>query len=62
MKAGFALALALLGTCVLSGCVNAHLYPVQGPLAAQTPPPIYEARLVGAFNSGKVTGKINKCN
>jgi hypothetical protein len=33
----------------------AHLYPVQGPLAAQTPPPIYTGRLTGAVNSGSIS-------
>src|ERR1035438_4890106 len=41
--------------CVLSGCLRvAHLYPVQGPLAAQTPPPVYAvkvlARLIPALS------------
>ena len=34
----------------LAGCMTAtgHLYPVQGPLAAQTPPPIQTLALTGA--------------
>lgn len=51
MKAKFAS--LLLGTCLLSGCLHvAHLYPVQGPLAAQTPPPVYALKVTGALNSG----------
>jgi hypothetical protein len=41
---------------LLSGCFSTgRLYPVQGPLAAQTAPPIYSARMTGAFNSGNIT-------
>jgi hypothetical protein len=44
------LALSLLMTVALSGCilsvgVPAHLYPVEGPAASQTPPPIYKLSL-----------------
>jgi len=40
----------------LSGCFRSgQLYPVQGPLAAQVPPPIYAAKMTGAFNSGNIT-------
>jgi hypothetical protein len=40
----------------LSGCYRiGRLYPVQGPLAAQTAPPIYAAKMTGAFNSGNIT-------
>jgi hypothetical protein len=41
---------------LLSGCYRVgRLYPVQGPLAAQTAPPIYAAKMTGAFNSGNIT-------
>jgi hypothetical protein len=41
---------------LLSGCYRlGRLYPVQGPLAAQTAPPIYAAKMTGAFNSGNIT-------
>jgi len=40
----------------LSGCYRSgRLYPVQGPLAAQTDPPIFSARLTGALNSGNMS-------
>jgi hypothetical protein len=57
MKTRFALITLL---CVfLSGCMRvAHLYPVQGPLAAQTPPPIYTAKLTGVINSGSLSAKL----
>ncbi len=46
-------------TCFLSGCVRvAHLYPVQGPLATQTPPPIYTGRMTGVINSGSISAKL----
>jgi hypothetical protein len=54
MKARFAV-VPLVCACFLSGCVHvAHFYPVQGPLAAQTPPPIYTGKITGAINSGNV--------
>ncbi len=45
---------ALFAVSALSGCTSyAHLYPVQGPLAAMTPPPIYVARISLIANFGK---------
>jgi len=39
-----------------AGCYRSgHLYPVQGPLADLTPPPVYNAKLSGALNSGNLT-------
>jgi hypothetical protein len=56
MKSRLAFPLLALWVCILSGCyLNGHLYPVQGPLAAQTPPPVFNARMSGAFNSGSLT-------
>jgi hypothetical protein len=56
MKVRFALAASLACFCALTGCMRiAHLYPVQGPLAAQTPPPIYTAKLTGLLNSGSLS-------
>ena len=58
MKARFAV-VALLCAFFLSGCIRvAHLYPVQGPLAAQTPPPIYTGRMTGVINSGSISVKL----
>ena len=58
MKTRFAV-VTLLFACFLSGCVRAgHLYPVQGPLAAQTPPPIYAGKMTGAINSGSISAKL----
>ncbi|HEY1804392.1 MAG TPA: hypothetical protein VGG45_07900, partial [Terracidiphilus sp.] len=34
---------------------NGNLYPIHGPLAAQTPPPVLHARMSGPFNSGNLT-------
>ncbi len=48
--------LLVCGVSLLSGCYRiGRLYPVQGPLAAQTAPPIYAAKMTGAFNSGNIT-------
>jgi hypothetical protein len=48
---------AILSVCTLGGFANANgetLYPVQGPAAAQAPPPVMTAKFSGA-NSGKFT-------
>jgi hypothetical protein len=50
--------LLLLTVVTLSGCATAHLYPVQGPLAAQTPPPIYKMTVTGALNSGTLSASL----
>jgi hypothetical protein len=55
MKAKFAL--LLLSACIISGSVAAFgetLYPVQGPMAAQAPPPVITAKFNGT-SSGKFT-------
>jgi hypothetical protein len=36
----------------------AHLYPVQGPLAAKIPPPIYSGRITGVINSGNISARM----
>lgn len=42
---------AVLCTLVLSGChAYAKLYPVQGPLAQLSPPPVYAAKVTGGVN------------
>jgi hypothetical protein len=38
-------AVLLFAAALLSGCATGHLYPVQGPLAAKTPPPIYKIKM-----------------
>jgi hypothetical protein len=38
-------ALLLCAVALLSGCAGGHLYPVQGPLAAQTPAPIFRIKM-----------------
>ena len=46
----------LLTVFLLSGCrATGRLYPVQGPLSAQTPTPVLFAKLTGAFNSGNLS-------
>jgi hypothetical protein len=50
----------LLCVSVLSGCsATARLYPVQGPLSSQTPPPVYVAKMTGAFTSGDFSATLN---
>ncbi len=41
-------ALLLFASLLLSGCAAGHLYPVQGPLSAQTPVPSYKVRMDNA--------------
>jgi hypothetical protein len=51
----------LLSVALLSGCVIAqpgHLYPVQGPLAAQNPPPVYKVSLNAVARSGSLTATL----
>lgn len=41
---------------LLTGCYQVgRLYPVQGPLAAQAPPPVFNAKLSGVWDSGNMT-------
>ena len=51
-------ALFLLTVAALSGCAVAHLYPIQGPLASQTPPPIYKMIVGGVLNSGTLNATL----
>lgn len=52
-------ALVLFSVLLLSGCyLNARLYPIQGPASAQTPPPIYAARIAGGIHSGTFTAVL----
>jgi hypothetical protein len=54
MKAKFSLALTLFSAIFISGCQSlGHLYPVQGPLASLTPPPIYAAKFTLVANFSK---------
>ena len=50
----------LLGVSMMLGCTRTvRFYPVQGPLAAQTPPPVQVAKLTGAFRSGNISVTLN---
>jgi hypothetical protein len=55
------LMLALLCLVALSGCTAiGRLYPVQGPLAGQTPVPVYVAKLTtDGFYSGAFSAVLN---
>jgi hypothetical protein len=56
MKTKLVLVIALFCVCMISGCYRyARLYPIQGPLASQTPSPIFTAKITGAFNSGNLS-------
>lgn len=48
--------LALLAGCVIA--VPGHLYPVQGALAAQVPPPVYTLTMNGIGRSGSLSGTL----
>lgn len=53
------LLIVLVVTAMLSACtVSGHVYPVKGPVAAQAPVPVYDAKISGAFNSGTITLKL----
>lgn len=52
------IAVLALGLSLLTGClvmVPGHLYPVEGPLAAVTPMPIYTVTISGVGNSGTLS-------
>jgi len=46
----------LIGGCVIM--VPGHLYPVQGPLAGASPPPIYSLTMNGVYDSGTLTATL----
>lgn len=51
----------LLVATLLAGCVimvPGHLYPVQGPLAATNPQPVYSLTLNGVYDSGTLTATL----
>ena len=50
--------IVLLSLSVLWGCATARMYPVKGPLAAQTPPPVYSAKLSAVFDSGTFSAQL----
>jgi hypothetical protein len=59
MKARVALLIGAVS--LLSGCTGVgRLYPVQGPLATQTAPPVFAARITGILNSGHIS--VNLAN
>ncbi len=49
-------ALLLFVAMLVSGCAAGHLYPIQGPLAAQVPPPIYKVTME---NYDGISTKLN---
>ena len=53
-------ALLLFAAVLMSGCATGHLYPVQGPLSAQMPRPIYKVKMDGDSMSVKI-GNGDEC-
>jgi hypothetical protein len=53
--------LLLFAAVLLSGCATAHLYPVQGPLSTQTPPPIYRFSIDGGETMSAKLAKGELC-
>jgi hypothetical protein len=46
----------LLALSLMAGCsATFRLYPVQGPLSAQTPLPVFSGKVTGVLNSGNVS-------
>lgn len=65
MKRTFVLALWCISA--LSGCATARLYPVRGPLSAQTPVPVFKAKMMqgpirpnGPFSAVLNNGEVCK--
>src|SRR5580692_6627952 len=56
------LALILCTALLLAGCASAHLYPVQGPLAAKVPPPAYSVKLDYADSISVIRGRGDHCD
>jgi hypothetical protein len=59
--------LVLLCTATLGGCAMARMYPVRGPLAEQTPVPVYKAKMTqgpmiphGSFSAVLGDGEVCK--
>jgi hypothetical protein len=44
-------------TAISTGCASARMYPVQGPMASETPGAVYTAKLTGLLYSGDITIK-----
>jgi hypothetical protein len=55
-------ALLLFAAALLSGCISGHLYPVQGPLAAQTPAPVYRIKMDGGDSMTARLAKGEVCH
>jgi len=53
------LVFVLLAVVLNWGCAIARIYPVQGPLAARKPAPVYNATIRGAFFSGTLSTTLN---
>ena len=54
--------IVLLAVSALSGCYgisNMRLYPVQGPLAGQTPLPVFTGQFTGTYNRGDISLKVS---
>jgi len=53
--------LSILLASLLCGCavmVPGHLYPVQGPLTRQSPPPVFKITMSGVLRSGTLTATL----
>jgi hypothetical protein len=54
--------ISLLAALVLFGCsARARFYPVQGPLSAETPPPVFAGKLTvnASFRSGTLSAQLS---
>jgi hypothetical protein len=56
----FALSLATAMASLLTGCamLQGHLYPIQGPLSVQTPPPIFTISMGRVTTSGTLSASL----
>jgi hypothetical protein len=55
-------ALLLVAAALLSGCVSGRLDPVQGPLASQTPAPVYRIKMDGGDSMTARLAKGEVCH
>src|SRR5262245_17095879 len=56
MNRNLSLLIGIAGTFFFAGCTaGGHLYPIRGPLAAQSSAPVYHLKLTDGLHSGNVS-------
>jgi hypothetical protein len=54
--------LLLCAAVLVSGCATGHLYPVQGPLSALTPAPVYKVKMGNGDQISATVANGEVCN